>query len=913
MIKLVDGHFSSLDKLQIADPDTYVWVKGRLALISPAPSEQAVALLADATIWGLSQEGGIGETLPKGLLRLIASGAAEQLDKYIALVRHAAETGPTLGRIMATFLAPVLMVGDPFLDHFQETIGIMQRKGTYTLTAPLEALSEILSEGDVDAALFYLELLAAIFSQEITYNQSVRLVYLIPKAVSGFAARRRKIQIRQLHRVAQTDLKLVDPFLDGLDKGSGLLDESALDEFVGQALVRYAQEPEMGIKFLSLSSKVGKDTCAALGRVVPLNQVKAQLDRYLQARMGRPVTVKPLSELTAGKNDVSWVCSDGRHIFLPDEIDCHSTQIENLTLYKSLCRLEAGFFECGTFDFDLEKAADRYPEVGRYVGNVADDITKASFSDGERFIGSFHPDTLAADLFNIFEQARVVVHLRRSYPGLMRQVMPLVLLRYQDSDGFNPDGLLVPFFFELVLASKIPFSEDTEIAALQQQLIAIFREEIDESASVEATARLVCIAFDLIRKKLGQEINRYVPMVFPFGRRLHWDIIGRAFASEQQTALRIKMRLKEMGLDVYSSDLRNRLSEQHGLLAADDIAELVLIRTRSESSQDPAIDLSEIDMASLLQNSGADIMAPGESNGDAIYYPEWALHLQDYLYDHTRVYERQVPVDQGDAFYNEILVRHRGLVANMRRAFELLKPEGLAILRQWPEGDAFDYRALLDFAMDRRAGRIPSDRLFIKRLKQERDVAVMLLVDLSRSTANPVSGGHATVLGVTKEALVLFCEALQVVGDDFAIAGFSGTGRHCVDFYGIKGFQESLSDTARSRISALKAHRSTRMGAAVRHAASLLARTEARVRLLIVVSDGFPNDIGYKSDYAIADTRRAIQEARSRNFHVKAITVNIGSDPRLDDLYGRNHHHVISNVRELPDKLIRLYGTMTRF
>ena len=101
------------------------------------------------------------------------------------------------------------------------------------------------------------------------------------------------------------------------------------------------------------------------------------------------------------------------------------------------------------------------------------------------------------------------------------------------------------------------------------------------------------------------------------------------------------------------------------------------------------------------------------------------------------------------------------------------------------------------------------------------------------------------------------------------------------------------------------------MGAAVRHASTWLARVESRVRLLLVVSDGFPNDLGYKADYAIADTRRAVQEAQARNFHVKAITVNIGSDPRLDDLYGRRHHHVIGDVRELPDKLLRLYGTLT--
>jgi nitric oxide reductase activation protein len=302
----------------------------------------------------------------------------------------------------------------------------------------------------------------------------------------------------------------------------------------------------------------------------------------------------------------------------------------------------------------------------------------------------------------------------------------------------------------------------------------------------------------------------------------------------------------------------------------------------------------------------------GEAPHDAFAYPEWDHHLQDYLHDHTRVYEKKVPENPQDDFYEQALSRYRGLLANMRRAFELLKPEGLTLLRQWPEGDAFDYRALLDFVMDRRAGHIPSDRLFIKRLKQERDVAVLLLVDLSRSTANTVSTGRATVLDVAKEATVLFCEALEVVGDDFAIAGFSGTGRHSVDFYGIKRFGEAMNRSVRSRISALVPQRSTRMGAAIRHAGALLAKADARVRLMIIVSDGFPNDLGYKSDYAIADTRRAVQEIRSRNFHLKAITVNVGSDPRLDDLYGRAHHHVIGDVRELPAKLLRLYGTLTR-
>jgi nitric oxide reductase NorD protein len=317
-------------------------------------------------------------------------------------------------------------------------------------------------------------------------------------------------------------------------------------------------------------------------------------------------------------------------------------------------------------------------------------------------------------------------------------------------------------------------------------------------------------------------------------------------------------------------------------------------------------------MDDLLEQPGVNSQTGVDPGLAAACYPEWDYQLRDYLRNHTYVRDLRVEAQGDGGFYFRTLTRHRGLVARMRRAFELLKPERLTLLRQWPEGDAFDYRALIDFAIDRKAGRMPSDRLFVKRLKQERDVAVLLLVDISRSTSGMVAGGQATVLDVAKEALVLFCEALRVVGDHYAVAGFSGTGRHAVDYYAVKMFQEPLNDAVRARISALAPQRSTRMGAAIRHATAMMSGAPSRVRLIILVSDGFPNDLGYKAEYATADTRKAVQEARSRSIHFKAITVNIGSDPRLDDLYGRTHHHVIGDVRELPDKLLRLYGTLTR-
>ncbi len=909
---MADNRFSSLEKLKIADPDTHVWVKGRLVLISPPPGQASVDLLVEATIWGLSQEPGMGEAVADGLLRLMARRAEDRLQPYEDLVRQAADTGPTLGRIMATYLAPVLMQGDAFLNRFRHTVAAMLKKGTYTLIAPLEVMTALLAEDDLPGAEAYLALLEAAFSQPMTYNQSLRLVYLIPKAVSGFAPRKRPWQIDQFTRVATADLKLVDPFLEGLEKGAGLLDGAALDDFVGQALERHGRNPEAGKKFISLASKVGKAACAALQRAVPLAHVSAPLNRYLNARIGRAIAVKPISDLPGGvASEVPWVCSDGRFIYLPDEIDHHGDREANGALYRTLTRLEAGYFECRTFDFDLERAMDLHAEVAGRAGGDADESDREVLCDGQRFLRRFAHGGLAADLFDIFEQARVTRYLHRHYPGLMRQVTPVVRRHWTALGPRASAHPLAAVYLELVLADDARVPEG-RLGAVQRRLVALFHGNMAVGSPVESVARLVCMGYDLVKEALGRKRSGYAALPLPFDRRVRWDLVGRAASVEDQTARKIQVRLRQRGLRVYRSDLRRRLAERRGLLSGADIADLVIARDRSDGAAELTADLSALDWEDILGKSMVPAGGTGEAPHDAFAYPEWDHHLQDYLHDHTRVYEKKVPENPQDDFYEQALSRYRGLLANMRRAFEHLKPEGLTLLRQWPEGDAFDYRALLDFAMDRRAGHLPSDRLFIKRLKQERDVAVLLLVDLSRSTANRVSSGRATVLDVAKEATVLFCEALEVVGDDFAIAGFSGTGRHSVDFYGIKRFGEAMNRTIRSRISALVPQRSTRMGAAIRHAGSLLAQADARVRLMIIVSDGFPNDLGYKSDYAIADTRRSVQEIRSRNFHLKAITVNVGSDPRLDDLYGRAHHHVIGDVRELPDKLLRLYGTLTR-
>ncbi|MFZ1982851.1 MAG: hypothetical protein WAU91_00460, partial [Desulfatitalea sp.] len=791
-----------LERLRIADPDTGLWVKGRVALLAPPPAAALLDRLADETIWALSLEPGLGRAVAEGLLRLMGS-AADQVAIYIQEVHRAARTGPTLARLLAMHLVAVVQAGGTMLERFTACVAVMRGNGTYTLSEPLEVLTELLNAGDRASAEAYLDLLAAVFGQELTYNQSVRLVYVLPRSLRGFVPRRRSAQIEALGRVVRADLQWVDSFLEGMTKGLALLAPPALTQFLDQALEHNRQAPKSAGTFLSLASEQGEEACARLQVAVPLAQVKGRLDRYLSARLGRGLTIKPISQLpqAADGGDTPWVCADGRFIYLPDEIDGFGTPEENRAAAKALVRLEAGFFEYGSFAFDLERAADTYPEVAQQVGAPRDASQGAAVGDARRFFAGFDRPALAEDLFDLFEQARVMRRMAHGYPGLVAQTLPLLQAQVRHlARAGHWKHLLAPLYGCLVLALAPDDSAAPHAAALALEGAQCFDQQISVDSPVEACAQLVCRVYGACVHALRSRGRSYAPFIPPFGRKLRWALVAVALAPQAALADRIKVRLAEQGVSIYRADLQNTLSRQQGQISAEEIQTLVLARNPQAAAAGAIqMDWSRLDLAALLRAAGVDPGPAADSGGPAFYYPEWDAQLQDYLHDHVRVQETVVAAGGDGDFYRHTLDQYRGLVARIRRAFEFLKPEGLVLLRQWPDGDAFDHRALIDFAVDLRAGRIPSDRLFIKRLKQERDVAALLLVDLSRSTANAVVGGQGTVLGVAKEALVLFCEALQVVGDTFAIAGFSGTGRHSVDYFRIKNFDEPLGATVQGR------------------------------------------------------------------------------------------------------------------
>jgi hypothetical protein len=912
------------ETLRRVHPDVAASVAARLAE-HPAPAApDLLDMLAAESLWALTIEASFGRAVAAGYAELVGAAAPAAVDTYRRWVREAGGVGATQGAIMAESLPPVLVHGDAdLLRRFRRAWAALTGKGTYALRAPLEALGGLLKGGDTAAAAAYLDLLAEAFQRELTYEQARWLTGVLPRTALGLAPPRRCRQLAALGRVMGIDHRLVEPFLTGLSKGLGLLEGGALQTFVDAALRKHARHPEFTARCLALESRSSQEVFAGLQVRVGFAQVRDRLRRYLQARTGRPLAIRPFSALpelySMTIEPERMVCSDGEAVYVPDEIDRFDSKEANLALVAALVRLEASFHEFGTIDFDLEKAVERYPGLRVLFDPApgarpaedwsAPDAAMMQRSDLDRFLDRFADRGLAGELFTVFELGRIRHCLRRHYPGLVRRAYPMLRATALEELRRRPavtfcDGLM------LRVALAVPQQEwnpaPAEIAEALKRMAAAFEADIRPDSPVEASAELTARFFEAARAVAvtgggGGPAQRGLSP--PFGWRPWPNPAADGATAFARQARRLKALFASAGRAVHAADLRPRLAASAGALTPADLRALF---------GDAGLDAMQLE--ELLRLANIEGAAPGEVPEDdrpAQRYPEWDLRLGDYLQDHVHLRE-QAPAPDGAGFYDEVLRRHGGLVRRTRSAFERLRPEGLKRLRRWADGDEFDYRELVAAWVDRRTGVLPSERLFVKRVKDRRDVAVLLLADLSRSTTNRVPGTGASVLDIEKEAIVVLCEALSILGDAFSVAGFSGSGRRGVDYFPIKDFAEPLSEAVRSRIGALAPQRNTRMGAAIRHAAIRLGAVPARVRLLIILSDGFPNDTGYKGPYAVADTRQALLELNARHIRFHALTVNLPADPKLDELYGRARHHVISEVRELPERLLRVYSALTR-
>lgn len=290
-------------------------------------------------------------------------------------------------------------------------------------------------------------------------------------------------------------------------------------------------------------------------------------------------------------------------------------------------------------------------------------------------------------------------------------------------------------------------------------------------------------------------------------------------------------------------------------------------------------------------------------------YPEWDARAGAYRVPGCRV--REVPLPALDGGWAERVLKDRhALLERLRRQFEALRPRRARVARQL-DGDDLDVASWVDEWAELRAGRTPPGRLYSRERRRRREVAVALLIDASGSTDAWVSG-RQRVIDVARETALCFCEALASVGDRHAVYAFSGTGAADVRVRAVRRFEERGVHGVRSRIGGLEPDAFTRLGAPLRHVTARLARQPARVRLLLLISDGKPDDEDvYEGDYGVEDVRQAVAEARLQGVHVFCVTIDRRGPTYLPRMFGPSGYTVLWNVSQLPERLPQIYRRLT--
>jgi nitric oxide reductase NorD protein len=288
----------------------------------------------------------------------------------------------------------------------------------------------------------------------------------------------------------------------------------------------------------------------------------------------------------------------------------------------------------------------------------------------------------------------------------------------------------------------------------------------------------------------------------------------------------------------------------------------------------------------------------------SVEYPEWDCNAGHYL-KHGVTIRLVPPAEDTSAWAERALQEHAALVRQVRQRFERLRSRRIRLRRQ-PDGEELDLDACVTALIDRRMGQVPDDRLYASVRPARRALAIALLVDVSGSTDAQVTETRQ-VIDVEKLALLFASEALDALGDLYGIFTFSGHGAMDVRVTTIKDFAERNGAPIHRRIAAMAPDGNTRLGAAVRHATAQLARQPAGHRMLLILSDGKPNDTDrYYHTYAIEDSRQAILEARATGVFPFCLTVDRDEpEEYLSHIFGRTGHTILRHPDQLPLALLR--------
>ena len=665
--------------------------------------------------------------------------------------------------------------------------------------------------------------------------------------------------------------------------------------------------------YYALETRTSNDALRVGGAGVSLESVQLLLKLYVEGLTGRAVEIAPLAAVP-----IESRIGDGRTIHLPSVVTEFGDEELDFRLYKVLAAHAAGQIEFGTYARDTADLRAAHAALAEFYNPANDDARDAFALDGylsppavaggphakaqrrkvegakseldyRRVLNLFPIPALARRIFGTLENGRIDCHLRKTYRGLTRDLdLTREHLRNRRPKIIDLPPALVPFelLFQITLLGGALDDAREFYRQVVSELETIVAEYLnDPEATVADTLMATSRVYSLFQSIALEDSEQQIEVPDEF------DQEDASKLAEEMPAQREPDRQPQR------RDARELFNAWN---------------TEAESEFD---ELESSEAWSEGEVPEQDL----EAGEVAFNYDEWDRELVDHRVSWCRVIEKQVK--RGDrAFVDDTRDRHRGAISSIRHQFQLMKPENLTRILNELDGEDYDLNAVVDFFIDRRADGHQSERIYTKRLRRRRDVAVSFLLDQSSSTARTI-GRHPLqpythpgrrIIEIEKEGLVLMSEALEAVGDIYSINGFTSEGRRNVKFYVLKDFNEQYSDEVMRRIGGITYQNNTRLGAAIRHASARLEKQAARTRLLIVLSDGRPYDHDYgDARYAREDTREALRQAKTAGITPFCITIDRESESELRDLYGEIGYTIIDDVMSLPERMPGIYRRLT--
>ena len=720
---------------------------------------------------------------------------------------------------------------------------------------------------------------------------------------------------------------------------------------------------------------------------VQLAPLREMLRMYCHALAERSVELRDLQQLV--DKNIGWsrddvATSDGAAIFLPAAIERFESQAENFEFLKVMLTQQAGHIEFGSFEFHFDRRSNHFADLRRRVSSQPDDHghhhDHPTPTELTRFFRLFPNRRLALDTFAIVESARIEARVIHEYPGiapLYRVMRERVLAVRQEMVLLPAREALLELLIRVSLGQTGPFKVPAEQKRAAGEIVGLIRSSCEHGATVEDAAEATLRIYPILSRVANEflEENQFVAIDIEEegssrsnrsnGSNRWEDAPGTGeVLALSAPATREKAYLSPQGVDYrgeFKPELAQLLSkprsnarEQRKSLTPEELAELLKSRhspkpkdaEEENEEQDPQIErmvqnlMRELErrdprMQSVQQRpwfqSDDDAGSLTANQADTFIYDEWDESAGGYRSRWCKLYEKVMPA--GDLnFYRDTLLNYAGLARRIRREFELAAPELHHKEKRLPDGSDHDLDAAIEAMVDLRIGVSPSEKIFWRNHKAERDVAVAFLFDMSGSTGEALGrapgasqtagslGDHdrapRRIIDVEKEAIVLMIDALETIGDRYGVFGFSGHGRDNVEFFVIKDIDEEFSPEVAKRIGRAGPLHATRMGPAIRHATSKLRRQQTRSKFLFLISDGRPQDRGYSQEsaekaYAVQDTRMALIEARRDGIHSFCLTVDKEGNDYLRTMMEDFSYEVLADVNELPLRLPQLYKRLT--